>query len=188
MKTIHFSNRKNWRSWLCKNHRLYEGIYMLFYKNTAGISNISYDDAVEEAVCFGWIDSTVKKINEKKYVRKFTPRRDGSRWSELNIRRAKKMIKKGLMKKSGIDSYGKRKSYDKSVEYKKKSVIIRTPAILISALKKNPTAKKNFRMLASGYKKQMILWILNAKKEETRVRRMKEVLGLLAKNKKLGLK
>ena len=93
MNQVYFKDRKEWREWLSKNHNIEAGIWLVYYKKETGRTSIEYDDSVEEALCFGWIDSIIKKIDEEKYVRKFTPRKPNSRWSESNKRRVEKMIK-----------------------------------------------------------------------------------------------
>ncbi|UCC32844.1 MAG: hypothetical protein JSW53_03315, partial [Candidatus Bathyarchaeota archaeon] len=88
---LYVTNRDEWRSWLEKNHEAEKEVWLIFYKKHVGKPSVPYEDAVEEALCFGWIDSIIKKIDEKKFVRKFTPRKSSSRWSELNRKRAQKM-------------------------------------------------------------------------------------------------
>ena len=102
MKQLYFINREQWRNWLIEHHAAEAGVWLIFYKKETHKPTIDYDDAVEEALCFGWIDSIIKKIDDERYVRKFTPRKDKSKWSALNRKRANKMTKKGRMTDVGL--------------------------------------------------------------------------------------
>ena len=94
-ETIYITDRMKWRAWLRKNRKIKKEIWLIYYKKHTGKSRIAYDDAVEEALCYGWIDSTVKRIDNDRFAQKYTPRREKSNWSDLNIERAKKLIKEG---------------------------------------------------------------------------------------------
>jgi uncharacterized protein YdeI (YjbR/CyaY-like superfamily) len=100
MKQLYVTTRDKWRRWLAKHYATETGIWLIFYKKETSKPTIPYEDAVEEALCFGWVDSIIKKIDAEKYARKFTPRKDKSNWSELNKKRAKKMIKEGQEKRA----------------------------------------------------------------------------------------
>jgi uncharacterized protein YdeI (YjbR/CyaY-like superfamily) len=188
MQELHFKNRKEWRLWLSRNHSTENGIWMIFYKKATGKPTIDYEEAVEEALCFGWIDSTVKSVDEEKYLRKFTPRNNKSVWSALNKKRIGKVIREGRMTEAGLAkiSTAKENGYwdkpDRPI-----------PALTISpefseALKQNPRAKENFEKLAPSYRKQYNGWINTAKQPETRQKRIHESISLLEKGEKLGLK
>lgn len=182
------SNRDDWRAWLEKNHDIKKEVWLIFYKKHTGKPNISYDDAVEEALCFGWIDSIVKRIDDEKFVRKFTPRKLDSKWSESNKKRASKMINEGKMTEAGmtlINQAEDRGTWQKSPTLKKDFTI---PSYVEDALESNEKALENFNKLAKSYKKQYIGWVDSAKKEETRKRRLAEVISALEKNEKLGMK
>jgi len=99
---LHVTNRDEWLAWLRENHDTKKGVWLLHYKKHTGKPSIPYDDAIEEALCFGWIDSIIKKIDDEKFARRFTPRKGKSRWSELNKKRARKMMKAGKMTEAGI--------------------------------------------------------------------------------------
>jgi uncharacterized protein YdeI (YjbR/CyaY-like superfamily) len=129
----------------------------------------------------------VKRIDDEKFTRKFTPRKDKSKWSESNKRRARKMIREGRMTKVGLALFKElKKKKGSKVEVVKEKFIV--PPDLKKALAKNKRALENFNNFAPGYKKLYILWILDAKKKETREKRIREAIRLLAQNKKLGLK
>ncbi len=188
-KTIYLINRDDWRAWLEKNHDIETEIWLIYYKKHTNRPRIPYEDAVEEALCFGWIDSIVKKLDDERYIQKFTPRKDNSRWSELNKRRVRKLIKEGRMTKHGLAKITEESlstSGDSKPKRNRKDLII--PQYMKKALMKNKKAWENFNNLAPSYQRNYVGWITNAKKEETRERRLKEAIGLLAKNERLGLK
>ena len=185
---LHMVSRDDWRTWLEKNHSTKREVWLVFYKKHTGKPSISYDDAVEEALCFGWIDSIVKRIDDAKFARKFTPRKPDSKWSELNKKRANKMIDQGKMTKAGlvlINEARDRGQWLKSHQPKKDLAI---PQYIEHALQSNNRALSNFRKLAPSYKRQFVGWVDSAKKEETRRRRLAEVIRILEKNEKLGMK
>jgi uncharacterized protein YdeI (YjbR/CyaY-like superfamily) len=185
---LHIINRKDWRTWLEKNHDSRKEAWLIYYKKHTAKFRIPYKDAVEEALCFGWIDSTVKKLDEKTYAQKFTPRNANSKWSELNKKRALKMIKAGRMAEAGLAKIREAKDNGKWSEtfmVKRETVL---PPSLKKVLMRNEKAWKNFNELAPSYKRLYAGWILSAKREETRRKRLKEAVELLEKNKKLGMK
>ena len=189
MKTVYITTRSKWRDWLAKNHDKEEnGIWLVFYKKKTNKPTLEYEEAVEDALCFGWIDSIIKKIDESKYARKFTPRRAGSMWSELNKKRAEKMIKQGRMTNAGlvkIKSAKKTGIWDKDPRPK---ISLDIPDEFATALAKNKKAKENFDKLALTYRRHYIGWVADAKRAETKKRRIAESIALLEQGKKLGLK
>src|SRR5215207_2080885 len=100
--TLYVTNPEEWRAWLTKHYQSETEVWLIFYKNHTGRPRISYDHAVEQALCFGWIDSIVKTIDDEKFAQKFTPRRDRSRWSALNKQRLRKLIREGRMTEAGL--------------------------------------------------------------------------------------
>lgn len=187
-KKLYVKSRDEWRSWLQNNHAAEKEIWLIYYKKHTGKPRIPYDDAVEEALCFGWIDSIIKRIDDEKYARKYTPRKDKSIWSEVNKKRAEKMIKQGRMTEAGLIKIQKAK---KNGEWYKTTSKIDRPAILPdlkNALAANKDADRNFNNFAPSYQKQFIGWIASAKKEETRERRIKDTIKLAEQNKKPGMK
>ncbi len=184
--------REEWRSWLENYGEKKAVVWLVFFKGEAAKEGISYEAAVEEALCFGWIDSIVKKIDEERYARKFTPRKDDSKWSELNKKRANKMIKEGRMTTNGqakIEAAKKNGRWQKNASpLHSLPAPIPMPGALKTALDNNPQAKVFFDRLAPSYKKQYLGWILSAKREETQLRRIKEMVDKLSRGEKLGLK
>lgn len=189
MKKLYVKTGKEWRKWLQKNHDKVKEVWLIFYKKDTGKPSIDYNNSVEEALCFGWIDSLVKKIDEEKYVRKFTPRNNNSVWSELNKQRVKKVIKEGRMTEFGLEKITAAKktgAWNKKIKVPDISEAI--PKEFVAALKKNKAAKESFDNLSPSHQKRYNMWINQAKKKETKEKRIKETIQLLSKNSKLGLK
>jgi uncharacterized protein YdeI (YjbR/CyaY-like superfamily) len=188
MKQLYVKSREQWRSWLSQNHAKRNEIWLVFYKKAMGRPTIHYGAAVEEALCFGWIDSIIKKIDDNKYARKFTIRKDQSKWSELNKKRAGKMIKEGRMTEAGFSKIQIAKQTKRWDQHARPKIDFDIPLELTNALNKNHQAKENFEKLAPTYRRQYIGWINIAKKPETKKRRIAESITLLQKGRKLGLK
>jgi uncharacterized protein YdeI (YjbR/CyaY-like superfamily) len=188
MNQLYINNRKDWRKWLKENHKTSDGIWLIYYKKHTGKPRIPYDDAVEEALCFGWIDSIVKRIDDERFIQKFTPRKDKSSWSESNKKRVAKMIKQKRMTKAGLDRINAAKAngqWDKVIKVEKD---FEMPEELSQMLSTNNKANEFFRSLSPSHQKQYILWIATAKRNETRLKRAKEAISLLKKKQKLGMK
>lgn len=160
----------------------------MFYKKERGRPGLKYEESVEEALCFGWIDSIIKRIDDDKYCRKFTPRKKDSSWSDINRKRVEKVIKEGRMTPFGLAKIEAAKRSG-SWEIDSRPLIRRDiPQELSEALARNRKAKDFFEKLAPTYRRHFIGWIVTAKRPETRARRLNESLALLGRGEKLGLK
>jgi len=189
MKTIECKTRADWRSWLAENHGRVKEVWLVYYKKRTGLPSITYGDSLDEALCFGWVDSLIKRIDDAKYVRKFTPRKDDSKWSVVNKQRVEQLIQEGLMTEHGlikVEAAKRSGSWDHPVQ--KPKLDFEMPTEFATALQENPPAEETFNQLAPTYQKQYIGWISVAKRPETKEKRIKESLRLLAEGKKLGLK
>jgi len=189
MKTIEVKNRSEWRAWLVANHGKEEKVWLVYYKDKTGKISIEYGDSVEEALCYGWVDSIIKKLDDMRYVRKFTPRRESSKWSPSNKKRVEKLIRDGVMTEYGLQKVEAAKrigNWDNP--QKKPELTFDIPAEFREALRKNNRAKKTFEKMAPTYQKQYLGWIEVAGLPEKREKRIKESVRLLAEGKKLGLK
>jgi len=188
MKQVHVSTRGQWRKWLAENRdKEKNGIWLVFYRKEAGRPTLGYEDSVEEALCFGWIDSIIKRIDGNKYCRKFTPRKDDSRWSNTNKKRVEKIIKEGRMTEFGlakIEAAKKLGSWDMAP---RPVINMDVPQDLLEALARNKKAKDFFELLVPTYQRHFIGWIASAKKPGTRAKRVKESMALLGRGEKLGL-
>lgn len=189
MKTLHVIERGAWRAWLQANGGKEKEIWLVFYKKHTGKARLAYDDAVEEAICHGWIDSIVKRLDEEAYAQKFTPRNPGSKWSELNIHRVKKMIAAGSMTAAGlalIDPPLLRRMPSPRPAGPPASQSI--PSYIRNGLDSDDKARAFFEGLAPSYRRLYLRWVDSAKKAETKQRRLAEMLATLRAGRKLGLK
>ena len=184
---LYFTERKEWRKWLEENHLTCREIWLQYYKKPSGKPRIPYNDAVEEALCFGWIDGKIKRINEDYYIQRFTPRRPGSRWSKYNIERVEKLLKAGLMTPAGLKAYEETTKKPELIYDDRRDRIPDPPADLMTALKKNITALENFNNFTQSSRRIFIEWLNSAKKPETRIRRINKIVELAEKNVKPGM-
>jgi uncharacterized protein YdeI (YjbR/CyaY-like superfamily) len=189
-KSIYFENRKLWRNWLKINHSKEKVIWLIYYKKHTKKPSIPYNDAVEEALCYGWIDSTVRRIDEEKYMQQFTPRNFRSNWSISNVIRVEKLISQKKMTKKGLDLYlyAKKHNMLPDPNATPDRTVPQLPDYFRSALDRNREAKKGFNKLTDTRKRYYLLWILDAKKEETRNRRVHEAIKLLKSVEEIGMK
>jgi len=185
---LYVPSREEWRRWLEKNHSAKKEVWLIYYKAHTGKPSIPYDDSVEEALCFGWIDGVIKKLDDEKFGRRFMPRRKNSRWSESNKKRGERMIREGRMTEAGMALIREAKQ---SGEWSRAPVEKREldiPPFFKEALAKNKKASDYFNTLASTHKRHFVGWVSNAKREETRIKRLAEALSYLEQNKKLPMK
>jgi uncharacterized protein YdeI (YjbR/CyaY-like superfamily) len=152
------------------------------YKAHTGVKSMPYEDMVREALCFGWIDSLVKRLDDDRYARKVTPRKPTSKWSEINRKRWAELEAAGLLASAGLAAAPANHTYAP------RPVIPDLPAYIAKALRADSKAWKFFQELAPTYRRHFVVWIHTAKRPETRARRIRESISLLAAGKKLGLK
>lgn len=183
LKTLDARNCERWREWLAKHHESASEVWLVFHKRHTGRPSIAYDDAVDEALCFGWIDSLIKRLDEDRYARKFTPRKPDSRWSTANRKRYAQLRTNGRLAPAGL----KRAPTDRSGDAPRPSPS-KVPQYIRQALRSRPVASNYFESLAPSCRRTYIAWIDSAKRQETKTRRLQEAIGLLAAGKKLGLK
>lgn len=174
--------RRAWRTWLDRHHASSAGVWLVFHKAHTGVASIAYDDSVCEALCFGWIDSLIKRIDDDRYARKFTPRKPTSKWSESNRKRWARLETAGLLAAPGLAAAPTSSTYGPRPD------IPELPAYIASALKASPDAWRSFGALPPSHRRHYVVWIHTAKRPETRQRRIRESIALLTAGKKLGLK
>ncbi len=184
--TFHASDRADWWAWLAQNHASQAEVWLIYYKAGAGQPNVTYEESVEEALCFGWVDSIIQKIDEEKYARKFTPRKAGSRWSDLNRHRVAKLVREGRMTAVGLAKVDF--SMPDADTPRPSRSDLPLPEWLKEALMSHPKAWENFEKLPPSHRRNYIGWIGEAKRAETRQKRILEAVKLLEKNEKLGMK
>jgi uncharacterized protein YdeI (YjbR/CyaY-like superfamily) len=144
LDTLSAKDRHAWRLWLEHNNAAEKEVWLLFYRKHAGRPSVSYDEAVEEALCFGWIDSVVRRVDDDSYAQKFTPRKTGSKWSSSNLSRMKKLIDEARVAPSGMEVYRKRSSERPEAE-KLKDAPLTVPQDFEMSIRKNAIAWKNFQ-------------------------------------------
>jgi uncharacterized protein YdeI (YjbR/CyaY-like superfamily) len=185
-KTTTTGSRSEWRAWLEQNHATEREVWLVYYKKETGKPSVTYPDSLEEALCFGWIDSIIQKIDEEKYVRKFNPRRPGSKWSALNKHMVAKLVHAGQMTAAGLAVVDF--TLPDVSEGRPKRPQLPLPDWLKAYLMTNPKAWEHFNRLPPSHRREYIGWISQAKREETRQRRIQEAIARLEKNETLGLK
>lgn len=188
-RQLYFKTREEWRRWLAAHHDSEREVWLVYYKKHSGKPRIPYDDAVEEALCYGWIDSIVRRIDDERFEQKFTPRTNSKNWSQANVERVRRLIADGRMTDVGLAKFDRALLRRAPPRQRRAAVPDEpVPEFLAKALRANARARKNFDALAPSYRRQYIGWIGSAKRDATRERRVEEVIGLLERNEKLGLK
>lgn len=179
METLCAKNRRAWRNWLTKYGAKRAEIWLIYYKKDSGLSGISYDEAVEEALCFGWIDGKIQKINELRYAQRFTPRKPTSRWSASNIRRVERLTAEGKMTAAGIASFSSAQSRLTA------PLPTQMPAELEATFKHECAAWMNFQGFPAHYRRLTTGWVASAKKEETRLKRLQKLIDFSERNERI---
>jgi uncharacterized protein YdeI (YjbR/CyaY-like superfamily) len=186
MKTLLVRTIGEWRDWLDTHHRSESEVWLVYHKRHTGIVSIDHKDAVGEALCFGWVDSLVSRLDDSRYAMKFTPRRASSRWSDANRKRYAELEAEGRLKPAGIERPPTERGDAPRPPFL--PLPTRLPAYIQAALKKNPKAKRHFDTLTPAHRRRYFAWIESAKREETKLRRLKEAIRLLENGQVLGLK
>jgi len=181
-KSFYAADRKAWRAWLSKNHKRGKEVWLIYYKKSSKKPRIPYNDAVDEALCFGWIDSTVKKMDEEKFAQRFTPRRPTSGLSQMNRERIRKLIADKRMTKAGLDAVAHAFKPEADHDF-----FIIPPGIL-KAIKKNPEAWAHFRKLPKHYVRIRIAYIKSQGRHSRDAfkRSLRHFIKMTAKNKRFG--
>jgi uncharacterized protein YdeI (YjbR/CyaY-like superfamily) len=182
---IAFENSTTWRSWLDKNHTKVDGVWLRLYKKASNHPTVTYAEALDEALCYGWIDGQIKKYDEKSYLQKFTPRRTKSMWSKRNIEHVARLTELGLMMPAGISEVERAKEDGRWAAAYDAPSTMTIPDDFIAELKKHPIAEKFFATL-NKTNTYAIAWRLQtAKTDETRKRRLNNIIALLNSEQKL---
>jgi uncharacterized protein YdeI (YjbR/CyaY-like superfamily) len=182
LETLDIRTRGQWREWLAKHHMSSRGIWLVFYKRHAGVKSILYEDAVRQALCFGWIDSLIKRLDDDRYAIKVTPRKPTSKWSAANRRRWAELKASGLLAQAGFAARPTKNTYAP------KPTIPELPRYIMRAIKAEPKAWHFFKTLPARERRNFVVWIHIAKRPDTRERRLRESIDLLVAQKRLGLK
>lgn len=178
-----------WTAWLRKNHHQEDVVWLVFRKKGQGNVPFDYQMALDEALCYGWVDSLLKSMDEKEYMRKFTPRKPSSTWSENNKKRVEYLIREGRMTKPGMKTVEVAKQngmWDKGIS--PPEVDDRLPGALLNAFQSNPKARDHYFSMRESCRKQYNIWINMAKRAETIRKRVEESVRKLERGEELGLK
>ncbi len=210
MKTLLVRTLDQWRDWLTEHHASQSEVWLIFHKRHTGAKSVShkplclpgrgagvrvsaigaksidYKDVLDEALCFGWVDSLVKRLDDRRYARKFTPRRADSRWSAVNRKRYAELKALGRLKPPGITRPPTGRGYGPPPA--RLDLPAKLPAYIQAALRENPKALRYFEALPPEQRRRFYAWIESAKRQETKLRRLKEAIRLLASGQVLGLK
>jgi uncharacterized protein YdeI (YjbR/CyaY-like superfamily) len=181
LKTLDVSARQAWRKWLEKHHDSESEIWLVFHKKHTNRPSIDLGDAIDEALCFGWIDSLIRRLDDDRYARKFTPRKPGSKWSTINRRRYAKLKADGLLAAAGLACKPTSRSGDAP------RVDAATQRYIERQLKANPRAWAQFEKLPPSLRRNCLGWIDSAKRDETKQKRMRALLARLAAGERPGL-
>jgi uncharacterized protein YdeI (YjbR/CyaY-like superfamily) len=182
LELLDVRTRAQWRAWLGKHHASSRGVWMVFHKTHTDVKSMPYEDFVREALCFGWIDSLVKRLDDDRFAIKVTPRKTTSKWSDLNRRRWTELKTEGLLTPAGLAAAPTENTYAP------KPKIPELPGYIAKAIKADPKAWSFFQTLPPRERRNFVVWIHIAKKPETRERRIAESIERLAAGQKLGLK
>ncbi len=190
-ETLYVTTRPQWRAWLKKNHAKKKEVWLIYYKKASGKKRIPYEDAVKEALCFGWIDSTAKGIDDESWAQRFGPRRKGSPISPLNLEHIKKLLSEGKMTPAGmvhLTGNGNTSNEDAHIELKKKHVKLIIPKDVLRALKKDPEVWKNFQAFPENYKRIRIGWldVRTPARRDVWKQRLDYLIKMTKKNKRFG--
>ena len=184
VKPRFFKTPAAFRKWLAANHNKSKELWVGFYKKETGKPSITWPESVDEALCFGWIDGIRKRLDDESYVIRFTPRKPESIWSAVNMRNVERLIKEKRMTPAGLNAYALRKEFRSGIySYEQRPAELVEP--YASQFKKNKAAWKFFQAQPPGYRKLMTWFIVSAKTEETRQKRLARLIEGSAKGQRL---
>jgi uncharacterized protein YdeI (YjbR/CyaY-like superfamily) len=177
MKTLYVRDRKQWRAWLAKHGEQAREIWLVYPKKNSSMVRIPYEHAVEEALCFGWIDGQTRKLDADRYAQRFTPRRPSSRWSAINLRRAEKLIARRRMTTAGLRVF--------RPDRKTEAHPTELPRNLLQKFQAEAIAWQNFQRFPPFYRRMTIGWVASAKKEETQRKRLAKLIDFSARDERI---
>lgn len=179
--TFYPKSRSEWREWLQNNHIKSQSIWLIYYKKKTNIPTVAYSEAVDEALCFGWIDSKAKPIDDEKFMQFFSKRKEKSVWSKVNKEKIERLTKEGLMTEAGFEIIEKAKENGSWTILDEVEALI-IPPDLAAEFEKRPSAKNYFLNLSRTDKRNILQWLVLAKRPETRQKRIAEIAALAEQN------
>ncbi len=184
-KTLYVKTRKAWRAWLARHHQSASEVWLIYYKKHSGRPRIPYNDAVEEALCFGWIDSIAKPLDDVRWAQRFSPRRPTSRLSDMNRERVRRLIAARRMTKAGLERI--KHVFDRRTDTEQRAQWT-VPKDILRRLKRDPTIWRNFSRFPESYRRIRIGWIVGARRRaDVFERRLTHFLKMTAQNKRFGM-
>ena len=182
-KTLYLADRESWRAWLAEHHESEKDVWLIYYRKETGKPRIPYNDAVEEALCYGWIDSTVKGLDEERFAQRFSKRKKNSLLSQMNKERIRSLIARKKMTKAGLDAVAH--AFDPSADETEEFVI---PQQILAALKANDQAWRNFQKFPGPYQRIRIAYIESRKRQgpEMYQKALERFIKMTAQNKRFG--
>lgn len=185
--TFYPENRQAWHDWLVENHRTRAEIWLIHYKKATGRPTVRYDDSLDEALCFGWIDGIRQRLDEERFVQRYSPRAEKTHWSLPNLTRVKRLLAEGRMQPFGLEKLGDRIHHLDQPDVAPASEFV-PPEWMLAELRANPTAYEYFKALRPSVSRSYLRWVASAKRDETARNRMREVIDKLSRNEPLGMK
>jgi uncharacterized protein YdeI (YjbR/CyaY-like superfamily) len=185
-KTISFASGAEWRAWLAQHHDSEKELWLILYKSHVATKGLFYKEALDEALCFGWIDGTLKRIDDEKHMIRFSPRRSNSIWSKANRARAERLIAEGRMKEVGLAKIEQAKANGEWYREWSDDEGPIVPTELTEALKSNKKAQKNWESFPPSLKQQFVYWITGAKRDDTRRNRIRKTVEMAERNERPG--
>lgn len=179
METVIAADRAEWRRWLAKNSAGCEEIWLVFYKKASGKQTVSYHHAVEEALCFGWVDGMKKKLDEECSAYRFTPRKAKSQWSKSNLQRVERLLAEGKMMPAGL------KVHQSGAGREVPPMLLALPKVLEDQFRRRRAAWANYEKFPPGYRRVTAGWVASAKKEETRLKRLEKLMDYSSRNERI---
>ncbi len=189
-EALHFKTAADFRRWLEKHHARVPELLLGFYKKSSGKGGLTYPEAVDELLCFGWIDGVKRRVDNERYTHRITPRRAGSIWSNVNLGHVARLTKAGRMHPAGIKAFQARKAHKTGIyAYEQRVAVPRSqkfPASLEKIFRANKPAWTHWLAQPPGYQRLAIHWVTSAKREETRQRRLTQLIALSTQGKRLA--
>lgn len=179
-----FETPAAFRRWLEKHHATAKELWVGFYKVKSGKGGMVYRQALDEALCYGWIDGMVRRVDEDCYAQRFTPRRTDSTWSRINVRRVQELTAEGRMRPPGIEAF-ERRAEDRTGGYSSEQPDVRLSRAHERTFKASPEAWAFFRAQPPSYRRVATWWVMSAKREETRVRRLLQLISTSAAGRRM---
>lgn len=185
-EAVFFKNQEELRAWFEEHHASASEIFIGMYKKGVDAQGVTYLEAVDQALCFGWIDSTLRRIDDRSHAQRFSPRKKKTYWSAVNVAKAEALIAAGFMHESGLKVFEERDLTENPKYSFEQPIDPELDAAMIETFKANPEAWVFFERQSPSYKKRLSWWVISAKKQETQLRRLESLIAASAEGKQLN--